>query len=91
MDNKIRHTEMFKIGFYKIFCNIALLISVAALMVCRSRLQSTCPAVSVTGMGFSLDTRNVGAFPKLIKICGKLSINMNTGLRMRLLDLVAKI
>lgn len=39
MDNKIRHTEIFKIGFYKMFCNIALLISVAALMVCRSRSQ----------------------------------------------------
>lgn len=29
--------------------------------------------ISVTGTGFSLDTRNVGTYPKLIKICGKFS------------------
>lgn len=65
---------MFKTVFHKRFCKIALLISVDVLTECRTRVSGYLPSyISATGMAFSLDTRNVGAYPKLIKICGKSS------------------
>lgn len=50
------------------------------LTVCRSK-ASDCLSkyLSVTGIAFSLDTRNAGTYPTHIQICGKLS-TYTTGL-----------
>lgn len=67
---------MFNLDFYKRFCKIALLSQ----RMCRSKASdylSKC--LSVTGIAFSLDTRNAGTYPTLIQTCGKLS-TYTTGL-----------
>lgn len=56
---------MFKTICYKRFSKIALLILVGALTVYRSRVSEyLLNYISVTGMCFSLDTRNVSTYTK---------------------------